>query len=357
VTVLCAHFGSCGGCTYQDMPDAAYRAMKRDGVLAALATHGLSDVTVAEAVEASPATRRRATLKVEKREGRTLIGFHAARSHTIVDLEECRVMTSALTALVAGLRGMMQAILHEGEKTELHVTATDTGPDLVLRWKRLVSPALTAHLANWAGRLGIARITAGAETLIEMQVPSIRIGRATVKLPPDAFLQATAEGEAALVAHVTAHLSDAKSVCDLFCGCGTFALPLAERARVHAVELDGAMLSALGAATRTTPGLKPVTTEKRDLFKRPLAATELARFDGVVLDPPRAGALAQARALAQSRIPRIAYVSCNPASFARDARLLVDGGYRMGPVTPVDQFLWSSHIELVAGFARAGRRT
>jgi 23S rRNA (uracil1939-C5)-methyltransferase len=357
VTAICAHFGSCGGCSYQDMPGDAYRAMKREAVVAALAAHGFSNAAVADVQESSLATRRRATFKAEKRDGRALMGFHAAKSHTIVDLNECRVMTPALTSLVAGLRAMMQAVLHEGEKTELRVTQTDTGFDVVLHWKRLVTPGLTSELAHWARRLDIARITAGGETLIDMQAPSIRLGKATVRLPPDAFLQPTQEGETALVSHVAAHLSDAKTLCDLFCGCGTFTLPLAERACIHAVEQDGAMLVALAAAARATPGLKPVTTEKRDLFKRPLEVGELARFDGVVLDPPRAGALAQAKALAQSRVPRIAYVSCNPVSFARDARLLVDGGYEIGPVTPVDQFLWSSHIELVAGFARVGRRT
>jgi 23S rRNA (uracil1939-C5)-methyltransferase len=349
---LCAHFGTCGGCTYQDMPDDAYRAMKRETVARALATHNLADAVVEDIVEAAPNTRRRATFKVEKKNGSIELGFHAAKSHTIVDLNECRVMTPSLTALTQGLRTMMAAILHDGEKTELQVTETDTGFDLVLHWKRFSTPKLIAELAGWAQRLNLARITGNGETLIELRTPTIRIGKAEVKLPPDAFLQPTKDGEATLQSRVLAALKGAKSVADLFSGCGTFALPLAEHARVHAVEQDTHMLNALAAAARATQGLKPLTIEKRDLFKRPLAGAELAKFDAVVLDPPRAGAPAQAKALAASKIARIAYVSCNPLTFARDARLLVDGGYRMGTVTPVDQFLWSSHIELVTVFER-----
>jgi 23S rRNA (uracil1939-C5)-methyltransferase len=250
---------------------------------------------------------------------------------------------------------MMNALLHEGEKTELHVSETDAGFDVVIRWKRFPTPKLTAEIAPWAERLYLARVTGNGETLVALRAPTERLGKATVKLPPDAFLQPTRDGEAALQRRVIAALEGAKNVADLFCGCGTFAFPLAERARVHAVEQDGAMLKALTAAVQATPGLKPVTTEKRDLFKRPLAGNELARFDALVLDPPRAGASAQAKLLATSAVPRVAYVSCNPLTFARDARVLVDGGYHMGVITPVDQFLWSSHIELMTLFERPSR--
>jgi 23S rRNA (uracil1939-C5)-methyltransferase len=352
---LCRHFGTCGGCAFQDMPDDSYRTMKRGHVLDALTQNGLADAAIEELAASSPASRRRAAFKVAKENGAVSIGFHAMRSHVIVDMRECRVMTPALTAFVAGLRGMLTAILHEGEKTEVQVTETDTGFDILLRWKRFATPKLTADLAAWAQRLNIARIIGNGETLVELRTPAIRIGKASVKLPPDAFLQATHDGEAALQQHVKDKLRGAKSLADLFSGCGTFSLVLAEQSRVHAVEHDNAMLTALAAAARATQGLKPITTEKRDLFKRPLAGAELAKFDAVLLDPPRAGAAAQAKSLAASKVPRIAYVSCNALSFARDARVLVDGGYRMGPITPVDQFLWSSHIELVTLFERPGR--
>jgi 23S rRNA (uracil1939-C5)-methyltransferase len=184
----------------------------------------------------------------------------------------------------------------------------------------------------------------------------VRFGKAAVKLPPDVFLQPTRDGEAVLQSQVLAGVGGAKTIADLFAGCGTFALPLAVQARVHAVEQDGTMLAALAAAAKATQGLKPLTIEKRDLFNRPLAGPELAKFDAVVLDPPRAGAIAQAKALAASTAGRAVYVSCNAVSFARDARVLVDGGFRMGAIVPVDQFLWSSHIELVTTFERGKKR-
>jgi 23S rRNA (uracil1939-C5)-methyltransferase len=349
---LCAHFGTCGGCAHQDMAPHDYRALKRDMVIKALARQGFADAAVEETIEVAPATRRRAVFKVEKLSGAVKIGFHAARSHDIVDMRECRVLTPRLFALVAGLRDMMTELLREAETAELHVTDTDAGFDVSIDWKRANDPATNATVARLASKLKLARLTAKGHTLIEVAQPSARFGKAVVKFPPDAFLQPTREGEAALQARVLAAMKGAKHIADLFAGLGTFALPLAEQAQVHAVEREGPMLDALAAAVRATQGLKPVTTEARDLFKQPLTARELEGFDAVVLDPPRAGAQAQAVQLAQSRIKRIAYVSCDPASFARDARILVDGGYRMGAVVPVDQFLWSSHIELVAAFAK-----
>jgi 23S rRNA (uracil1939-C5)-methyltransferase len=352
IAPICAHFGTCGGCTYQDMTPDSYRALKRDMVVTALARRGFADAMVAQTVEVAPATRRRAAFKVEKRDGAVAIGFHAARSHAIVDMRECRVLTPGLVALVAPLRAMMAALLRDGEAAELRVTETDAGFDVSLDWKRAGDPSVNAEIARWAPKLRLARVTAKSETLIALAQPRVEFGKADVKLPPDAFLQPTRDGEAALQARVLDATKGAKRIADLFAGCGTFALVLAQQARVHAVERDGAMLEALAAAARATQGLKPVTVEKRDLFKQPLTPPELAGFDAVVLDPPRAGAAAQAAQLAHSRVRRIAYVSCDPASFARDARILADGGYRMGAVTPVDQFLWSSHIELVAAFTR-----
>ena len=188
----------------------------------------------------------------------------------------------------------------------------------------------------------------GRDVAVELTRPAVSFGKARVALPPRAFLQPTREGEAALQTLVAAALPDAKQIVDLFSGCGTFALPLAETMRVHAVELERSLLEALGEAVRHTQGLKPLTTEERDLFKLPLTPPELKRFDAVLLDPPRAGALAQVKEITASTIKRVVYVSCNPQSFARDARLLIEAGFKMGPVTPVDQFLWSDHVELVA---------
>ena len=351
MSALCRHFGVCGGCAHQDMADADYRALKRGFVLDALARHGI-ETAVDDIAEVPPATRRRATLKALKNESGVALGFHAAGTHDIADLHECLVLTPRLALLVPRLREMLEALLRAGEFAELRLADTDTGVDLSLRWHKTNDAATVAELARWAAKLKLARVARHGETLIEMARPSERLGKAEVFVPSEAFLQPTREGAAALQAFVLAALAGAKCVADLFSGCGTFALMLAEHARVHAVEIDAAMLEALAVAARTTSGLKPVTTEKRDLFRRPLTESELSAFDAVCLDPPRAGALAQVRVLARSKVKRIAYVSCDAETFARDARVLIDGSYRLTRVLPVDQFLWSSHIELAASFER-----
>jgi 23S rRNA (uracil1939-C5)-methyltransferase len=334
------------------LPQADYRNRKRSVVVDALVRAGLSNSIVEDVVAVAPRTRRRASFKVAKSSGKTLLGFHAAKSHDIVDMHECLVLTPTLFALIAPLREMMGVLLHDGEKAELHVTEADNGFDVSPRWPRKTTPAIIAEIAKRAAAMKLARVTAGGETLVELTTPIVRFGNAEVKLPPEAFLQPTRQGEAALQSLVAKSLVGAKNIADLFAGCGTFTLLLAERARVHAAELDAQMLNALSAAARGASGLKPVTTEKRDLFKQPLLPLELNAFDAILLDPPRVGASAQVNRIAQSRVKRVAYVSCNAASFARDAHMLVESGFRMGPVTPVDQFLWSEHIELFAAFGR-----
>ena len=347
----CRHFGICGGCTLQDLPDGEYRARKRDEVVRALAKHGV-EAEVGEIIEVPPKSRRRAVLNVARRAGVVEVGFHPLRSHAIVDMHECLVLTPALFALTAALREAMPALLVDGQDLEARATEAANGLDIAFRAQPKLTPERIATLARLAPQLKAIRITWNAALAFERAAPVVRLGKADVKLPPDTFLQPSRAGEAALQARVLEAVAGAKTVADLFSGCGTFALPLAERARVHAVEKEQAMLDALAAAARATPGLKPVTTARRDLFKIPLGPAELAPFDAVVLDPPRAGAEAQARQLAAAAVPRLAYVSCDAQSFARDAAILVAGGYRLEAVTPVDQFLWSSHIELVAAFAR-----
>lgn len=349
---VCRHFGTCGGCAFQDMPDDAYRALKRSFVVDALAQNGLESVEVDSVIEVRPATRRRAVFKLAKRGGEVRAGFHAAQSHSIVDMHECLVLTPRLFAMVGQLRELFAVLLNDGEDVEAHATDTDTGPDIALRWSRKLTPAISAELARWAQARKIARVTLNGNIATEFATPAITFGKARVSLPPESFLQPTREGETVLRDKVLAAIRNAKTVADLFAGCGTFTFPLAEKARVHAVELDKPALAAIAATARATQGLKPIATEARDLFKVPLSGDELTPYDAVVLDPPRAGAQAQARALASSKVRRIAYVSCNAETFARDARILVDGGYKPGAVTPVDQFLWSPHIELVAAFAR-----
>lgn len=298
-----------------------------------------------------PRSRRRAVFKIKSLAEGLHIGFHAAKSHTIIDMHQCEVLTPGLFALVGKLRVALERQMGVGEAAELHVTQTETGFDAAFRWKRNLTPGLTAELSRALSGLGIARLSLNGETVFENAVPRLTLGNTALLLPLNPFLQSTAEGERALQERVLKIAGRAKKIADLFSGVGTFALPLARKAQVHAVEQDAPALVALAGAAKT-PGLKPVTTEVRDLFKLPLSAVELSIYDAVVLDPPRAGAEAQARQLAKSKVPAIAYVSCDAASFARDAAILIAGGYRTGPVTPIDQFLWSSHIELVAGFVR-----
>src|SRR6185312_11847941 len=275
-----------------------------------------------------------------------------ARSHVIVDMQECVVLTRQLRDFTQTLRQAFNAILTEGEKAEVHVSETDSGLDLAFRWSRKLTPSLTAAMANAFAGADIARIVFNGEILLVRVKPEISFDGIAVVPPPHAFLQATRGGEAALQAWVTELTKGARAVVDLFAGPGTFSLPLARRAKVHAVEQNGDVLAALAEAARKAPGLKPITTEKRDLFKTPLTVLELNRFDAAVLDPPRAGAEAQVKLLAASKIPRIAYVSCDVSTFARDVAILVKAGFAIGDVTPVDQFLYSDHIELVAGFTR-----
>jgi 23S rRNA (uracil1939-C5)-methyltransferase len=346
----CPHFGACGGCSLQHLPPAEYEAGKRAAVEGALKKFGVAAEVLAPVI-VPPQSRRRAVFKIKSLPEGLHIGFHAAKSHTVIDMHHCDVLTPGLFALVGALRQKLEPLFGVGEGAELHVTETDTGFDCAFRWRASLTAALRAELTRALSGLGIARLTMGRDTVFETAIPAVTMGGVKLALPPDPFLQSTREGEKALQEAVLKIVGKAKNIADLFSGVGTFALPLARKAKVHAVEQDKAALTALAAAARA-PGLKPVTTEVRDLFKLPLTASELNAFDGVVLDPPRAGAKAQVEMLARSRAPVIAYVSCNAMSFAHDAAILVKGGYRPGPVTPIDQFLWSSHIELVGGFHR-----
>lgn len=335
----------------QDLPPADYAAGKRASVQNALVKAGVSAEVLAPVI-VPPRSRRRAVFKIKSLAEGLHIGFHAAKSHTVIDMHQCEVLTPGLFALVGALRQRLEPLLSVGEAAELHVTETDTGFDGALRWRRTMTPTLTAALSGALASLGIARLNMNGEPVFETAVPTVTLGGVKLSPPPNPFLQSTREGEAALQERVLKSIGKAKLVADLFSGVGTFALPLARKAKVHAVEQDRLALEALAAAAKS-PGLKPVTTEMRDLFKLPLTVGELASYDAVVLDPPRVGAESQTKALARSQVPVIAYVSCDAASFARDAAILVQGGYRPGPITPIDQFLWSSHIELVGAFTRA----
>lgn len=347
----CRHYKGCGGCQLQHASDAFVADWKAGIVIAALAAHGIR--ASVGSVHTSPAhSRRRATLSARRTKKGALVGFHGRASDVIVDVPECRLLRPAVLAGVAVVQDL--AVMGGSRKGELSVnlTESDAGLDVTVAGGKPLDGPFAATLAQFAGQKGLARLTWNGETIAQTQPPAQVFGRARVVPPPGAFLQATREGEAALVEAVLDAIGPANRVLDLFSGCGTFTLPVAEQSEVHAVEADAAMLRALDAGWRHAEGLKLVTTEARDLFRSPVAADEMRRFDAAILDPPRAGAEAQTGELIKAGIARIAYVSCSPTSFARDAADLVAAGYTMTPIRVVDQFRWSSHVELVAGFTR-----
>jgi 23S rRNA (uracil1939-C5)-methyltransferase len=347
----CRHFGTCGGCALQHASDRFVAEWKREVVVRALAARGLAAEVPPVAV--SPElSRRRAVFAGRRTKKSVLVGFHGRRSDQIVDVIECHLVRPELLAVRPALEALVRAGASRAGALRLTVTVSGAGPDVEAAGGKPLDPELRRVLARLAEEHDLARLAWAGEPVAVRRPPFQTMGRARVAPPPGAFLQATAEGEAALVAAVRGTVGAAGRVADLFAGCGTFALPLAEGAEVHAVEGDAAMLAALDAGWRGAARLKRVTTEARDLFRRPLLAPELKRFEAVVLDPPRAGAEAQARALAGSGVARVAMVSCNPVSFARDAAILVDGGFRLDRVQVVDQFRWSGHVELAAGFER-----
>lgn len=361
----CPHFGSCGGCALQHLADDAYVHAKEAQVAAALRQHGLDAAVMAPLHRLAPGTRRRARFALHRPRGAAaapVIGFSARASHRIVDMQACAVLHPALVALVAPLRRMAPALWPQGAAGAATATLGDTGIDLLLDLAAAPDLAALEALADFAAAQDLARLAWRAPGMAEptpaaqRRPPRIVFSGVAVELPAEAFLQASAEAEAVLVAEVFAGLGAAHRVADLFAGLGTFSFALADRAQIHAVEGDRAALRALTAAAARAGLAGRVTGECRDLETRPLLADELKGFEAVVFDPPRAGARAQSAALAASAVPRIVAVSCNPASFARDARLLVDGGYRLTCVQPIDQFVWSPHVELAAQFERGAPR-
>ena len=348
VAPICPHFGVCGGCAMQHWQSTPYRAWKRGLVVEALRQAGL-DAPVGELIDAHGDGRRRAVFHARRGTHDVLeVGFSAARAHRVVSIDRCPVLAKSLNGALPAAWTLAEALDVTDKPLDIAITATDAGLDIDVRGSGPLKPALMGALARIAAAHDLARLTRHGELIAQPRAPTLRMGAATVTLPPAAFLQATAEGEAVLARLVLAACADAKYVADLFCGVGPFALRLAAGARVLAADDDEAAVAALKRAAATAAGLKPVETATRDLFNDPLAAAELKKFDAVVFDPPRQGALTQARALAASGVPLIVAVSCNRGTFARDMRILVDGGYRLAEITPVDQFRYSEHVEIVA---------
>jgi 23S rRNA (uracil1939-C5)-methyltransferase len=352
IAPFCPHFGNCGGCAIQHWRPDAYRIWKRQLVVDALAQAGL-DCPVDDLVDAHGSGRRRIVAHA-RRGGQDIlrVGFAAINSHEIVPVDRCPILDPALDGAFDAARALANALGSLSKPLDIQVTATTNGMDIDIRGSGPLAAAAMVQLSKLAVHHRIARLTRHGELVMMHAPPIVQMGKADVTLPPGSFLQATGAGEEALAALVVAHCKGAKHVADLFCGVGPFSLRLAERTRVSASDSDAGAVLALQKAAPGTRGLKPVTATVRDLFRRPLVPQELRDFDAVVFDPPRQGALAQVRQLAASKVPVIVAVSCSAATFARDARTLIEGGYRCGSVTPVDQFRHTPHVELVARFTR-----
>lgn len=346
---VCRHFGVCGGCATQHWDLQPYFAWKHNLVVSALARAGV-EAPVSDIVDAHGAGRRRAVFHAAQDGGEITAGFSERRSHRIVAIEECPVLMPELVRALPVARKFARALAPLKKPIDLQFTATENGLDLDLRGARIGGKA-EATLIALAREQKLARLTQDGAQMALLAEPAIRVGKARVVLPPASFLQATESGERALADKVLAAAQGAKQAADLFCGVGAFALRLAERAKVSAFDSSAPAVAALTAAAKA-PGLKPVVAQARDLFRWPLVAEELKNFDFVVLDPPRQGAEAQARELARSKVKRVAYASCDPETFARDAKILCGAGFTLREVTPVDQFRYSPHVELVGVFGR-----
>ena len=347
----CTHFADCGGCAVQHLNHAAYLDWKRGLLSEALQRRGI-DVAAEPMIAIAPGSRRRAVFVAERRGREVALGFNALGSARVVDLSTCHILLPALVALLVPLRAALAGVMRDGETADVSATVSDSGIDLWLRNKRPLTLGGRQALIGLAERLDLARVSAGADAdpVALRRQPVMRFSGTAVALPADSFLQPSAGGEAALVKLVSEAATGRKTIADLYAGCGTFTFALAGGRRIHAVEGSAASLAALSAAARGSGGR--ITGERRDLAREPLGAAELNKFDAVVFDPPRAGAQAQSREIARSKLSLAVAVSCDPVTFARDARILLDAGFRLTKVAPVDQFPWSAHLEVVGVFSR-----
>ncbi len=361
VTPPCRHFATCGGCALQHWDLEAYGAWKREVVEVQLTRAGL-ETEVAPILMTPPASRRRVGLHARKvslkKDAPVELGYKMRRSWSLVPIVECPIADPAIVQALPRLKEMARGLFEHAKSAPiLHVTASQTGLDIDISGvERSKSGGLSAdacmQIAMVAGEANFARVTMGDDIVYEARKPRVTFGRGQVGLPPGSFLQASAKSEADMVRLVVEAVQGAKVVADLFCGAGTFTFPLAEVASVRAADGAAKAIAALKTTIATAPGLKGISPEVRDLFRRPLMAPEMKGLDAVVFDPPRAGAEAQAHEIAQSAVSKVVAVSCNPTTFIRDAKILTAAGFSLDKVTPIDQFLWSPHVELVAIFSR-----
>lgn len=347
----CRHARLCGGCRLQHASDAFVENWKTDTVRRALHAHGLP-APIRKIATSPKNSRRRASLSGHRTRSGSVVGFHARASGTVIDVPDCRILDPRLMSGMPLLCDLTRLSASRKGVVKFALLATDAGLDVSLSDAKTLDTGTLSAVVDLTRHHDVARLTWNGERIVQHRPPTITLGAARVVPPPGAFLQATPQGELDLQQAVCEAVGDAPHVVDLFSGLGTFGLPMAARAKVHAVENDDALLAALDLGWRQAEGLKPVTTERRDLFRRPLDTEDLRPFDAAVLDPPRAGAKAQASCLAQDGPERIAMVSCNPTTFGRDCRLLVDGGYRLEWIDVIDQFRWSAHVEVAAALTR-----
>ncbi len=357
VTPPCVHFTACGGCALQHWDIPAYSDWKRNVVGSQLQRAGL-ETELAPILTTPPGSRRRVGLHARKVGKQVELGFKARKSWNLVAIRECPVSEPAIVAALPQLKALAGYLFeHPKSAPILHITLSLTGLDIDISGvERSKSGGLSAdarmNIAMCAGEADFARVSMGEDMLYMARTPKVRFGKAMVGLPIAPFLQASVPSETDMARLAVEGIGDAKKVADLFCGAGTFTFPLAEKAVVYAADGSAPAITSLKAAIGTAPGLKTISAETRDLFRRPMLAEEMKGFDAIVFDPPRAGAEAQAMEIARSQVGRVVAISCNPSTFVRDANILVKAGFSLDRVTPIDQFLWSSHVELVGVFSR-----
>ncbi|WP_412057681.1 class I SAM-dependent RNA methyltransferase [Bartonella sp. DGB2] len=347
VSPRCRHFGACGGCVLQHWEISSYQEWKRSLLVAAIKARGIS-AEIAPLISGRPFARRRLTLHACATPQGQVLGFHRYRSGEVIDIEECPIAHPAITEKLPDIRALCAFLLQDCKNFDVTITLAQNGLDVAFGDCLFLSERVRQKLVQGALACGFLRLSVAGEVILEQERPHLSFNGVRVDLPPANFLQASHDAEKAMVALVVAALSKSKNAVDLFSGLGTFSFSMAKTMQVYAIESDGAAVQAFARAAREARGLKPIRYSQRDLFRRPLLAKELSEFDAIVFDPPRAGAEKQTQEIAKTKVPKVVAVSCNPLSLARDLEILVKGGYQIEKIVPIDQFLWSPHLEIVA---------
>lgn len=348
ISPSCDHFGTCGGCAAQHLSQDLYKSWKVGLVTSALQKNGIEHA-VDQFISCAPGARRRVTFTAQRTEEGLHFGFYQEGTHQIAPIDMCAVASTNIQNAISEVKQLAQTLAPPSKPLQMTILDSENGLDIAIGEEaRLQDNSKQAAIRKIMSSRSIIRLSQGDEVLIEKQAPTLTFGDTALMPPPGSFVQASQNAEVHMAKLVGRHLKSCKKVADLFSGCGTFTFPLAKKSAVHAVEAEGAALNAIDRAFRSRQGLKPVTTEQRDLFRRPLMRDELRHYNGVVFDPPRAGAELQSQQLARSLVSKVAAISCNPITFARDLKILLNGKFKTKSIVAIDQFLWSPHIEIVA---------